>query len=175
MNVMHSSRNDSWMTPVWLIEKCHAVLGDIYLDPASDETANKRVGAARYYDRDQDGLEQLWHGNVFCNPPGGKRGNQSMTALFWQKLMAERSRGLIRHAIFLCFSAEALQNTQAKGCESVMQFPICVPSKRIRFDHPGPFEKTAPSHSNVIVYVPCEIDRTKDFVREFSEIGAVKI
>ena len=88
------------------------MLGAIDLDPASNERANVTVKAARFYTRDDNGLTQPWSGRVFCNPPGGKLRNKSLTGLFWQRLMAAVDAGAIEHAIFLCFSLEALQSTQ---------------------------------------------------------------
>ncbi len=179
MNVMHSCRNDDWKTPVDILRRCRMVLGDIDLDPASDDDANQRVQSSRFITKEEDGLTTRWTSvspvTVFVNPPGGKLGNRSMTALFWRQLMYYLSQDLIKHAIFLCFSAEALQNTQGKDCKSVMQFPFCVPAKRIRFDYNGPFTKSAPSHSNVIVYVPGLVDKTDKFIGQFRSLGDIKL
>jgi hypothetical protein len=145
--------------------------GLIDLDPASDVQWNRNVGAAAFFTKDSDGLKQDWFGRVFVNPPGGKTGNKSNTSLFWQKLMAQRIN--IQEAIFLAFSAEALQNTQNKDCAPIMAFSFCVPSKRLRFVARG-VEKFAPSHSNVVVYVPGAVDNTTKFVNVFSALGAVR-
>ncbi len=76
-------------------------------------------------------------------------------------------------AIYLAFSAEALQNTQNKGYPALGEFPICIPSKRIRFD--GHCKKISPSHSNVIAYIPGARDNTKVFRKVFSSLGTVII
>ncbi len=175
MNIQHSSKTDEWYTPIAILDKARLVLGDIDLDPASDEFGNSRVRAKRYLTKAEDGLLTTWKASratIFCNPPGGKRGNQSMTALFWKKLMAERES--ICDAIFLCFSLEAMQNTQDKGCMSVGEFPFCIPRKRIRFEQRsgvGP----SPSHSNVIVYVPGIVNRQSEFRYTFNDLGVVRI
>lgn len=170
---MHSCRNDDWLTPEYIIEKVRRVLGEIDLDPASSKFANERIRARNIFTKEQNGLIQPWWGNVFINPPGGKVDGKSLTALFWKKLVLEiqQEESAVQHAIFLAFSAEALQNTQGKGVPSIGSYTFCIPAKRIRFDFPGPAIKTAPSHSNVIVYVPGKIDHTDKFLNEFCDLG----
>jgi hypothetical protein len=82
--------------------------------------------------------------------------------------------GDLEHAIFMAFSAEALQNTQGKGEPPIMDFPFCVPAKRIRFVSPAGV-RSSPTHANVIVYVPGTIDRTDLFIKTFSTIGKCKL
>ncbi len=77
--------------------------------------------------------------------------------------MLTREEGKLEHAIFLAFSAEALQNTQGKGCYSICDFAVCIPAKRLHFDTAAPIVKNAPSHSNAIVYVPGRVNRTNIF------------
>lgn len=175
MNVQHSSRTDRWYTPTWVLEKARRVLGIIDLDPASEAAANTRVQALTYFRAEDDGLSLDWFGTVWCNPPGGKIGNKSLTGLFWRRLMLTRDQRRLRHAMFMCFSAEALQSTQEKGTPAVGDFPFCVPSKRIRFDRPDYSAGEAPSHSNVIVYVPGTVDHTKNFWAEFNTVGSVMV
>lgn len=177
MNVQHSSRTDRWYTPIPIIEKVERVLGRIELDPASDAFGQVRIGAMRYIDEGDDGLTTSWGEeplSIFLNPPGGVTKGRSRMRLFWEKLMRHRETVGIKHAVFLAFSAEALQRTQGREVPSMMQFPICVPSKRIRFDAWGGLSGAAPSHSNVIVYVPGQWDRTDEFIRVFSSLGNVK-
>lgn len=172
MNIQHSSRTDRWFTPVYLIESARKVLGTIDLDPASEPLANERVKASKYYTETDDGLLQPWFGSVFVNPPGGRRGRDSISALFWGKLMAEKYN--VDHAIWLGFSLEQLQTTQKYGV-GIVEFPFCVPRKRVRFDKPDGSPGDAPSHSNVIVYTPGKVNRTSEFHRVFSQYGSVCI
>lgn len=182
MNVKHSSRNDSWGTPQYIVGLVKEVLGTIDLDPASSMEANKVIGAGTYYTESDDGLYMAWGapGSVYLNPPGGKIGNKSRCGLFWEKLMSED----FGHAIFMAFSIEALQYTQAAGKKSILHYPFCVPSKRIRFIDPTSDAETsdlrskarvAPSHSNVIVYVPKWIDKTESFYTAFCKLGKVRL
>jgi hypothetical protein len=177
VSVQHSSRSDSWQTPPKILYLAREVLGHIQLDPASSVEANCAVGATRIFTEASDGLTSPWptHPNtVFLNPPGGKIGNRSKAALFWKRLMDYREAGHLTHAIFLAFSVDALQTTQGKGCKPIAEFPFCVPAKRIAFVHSDDGAvKEAPSHSNMIVYVPGSVDRTEEFSRIFSSLGAV--
>jgi hypothetical protein len=147
------------------------VLGSIDLDPASSHWANGRVRASSFYTEEENGLEQPWYGRVFLNPPGGKVGNKSKTGLFWRKLMEELPN--LKGAIFMGFSLECMQTTQNYSDKSVLDFPVCVPSRRLRFVTPGGVG-AAPSHSNVIVYVPGSEDHTERFFRAFRDIGACR-
>lgn len=175
MNIQHSSRQDDWMTPVAILELVRAVLGTIDFDPASSAQANARVRAKQYKTVEDDALQHPWpRGSIYLNPPGGKLGNKSKTVLFWQQLIAQRFGGYLTHAIFMAFSIEALQSTQQ--CDlSILDFPICVPRRRIAFDSTGPVIKSAPSHSNVIVYVPGTVDDSAKFKEHFSSLGQVKL
>lgn len=174
MNIQHSSRSDEWFTPKWLMEAIQEVIGPIELDPASSKEANIIVNAKRILTREDNGLRTSWGKatSIFINPPGGKEGKESKTGLFWNKLMQERDNGNFGHAIFLAFSIEALQTTQ-KYDKPIAGFPFCVPSKRIRFTLPDGSTPTAPSHSNMIVYVPGTINETDKFEAVFKQLGAV--
>lgn len=175
MNVQLSSRSDRWYTPPHIIVMVKEVLGDIILDPASDPEANKIVGARHIFDESDNPLfvDWLFHDSIYLNPPGGKIGNRSKAALFWDKLMVEKRRNSFRHAIFMGFSLEQLQTTQASSL-SILDFPICVPRRRIRFVSPEG-EKSSPAHSNVIVYIPNIVDRSQKFFDVFQRLGACRL
>lgn len=70
-NVRHSSENSEFMTPEWLTDWAHHVMGGIDLDPASTHEANRTVRAKRIFTKVENGLFQEWHGRTFLNPPGG--------------------------------------------------------------------------------------------------------
>lgn len=174
-SIQHSSCTNEWYTPPDIVKLVHQVLGQVDLDPTSSPTANRYLEARQILTAEDNALECEWPtgGSVYLNPPGGKTGNKSNTALFWQRLMAYR--GELTHAIFMAFSIEAMQTTQGKGCPSIGEFPICVPRKRIAFYNSAWNVGPAPSHSNLIAYVPGRIDRTETFREAFSELGLVRI
>jgi len=169
MSIQHSSRSDQWFTPPKIIRMVREVLGHIDFDPASSWQANVIVEAG--YFLSEDSLNRQWGvGSIYLNPPGGKVGNKSQVQLFWSKLMRHRLECQeFQDAIFMAFSAEALQNTQGKGVPSLGQFPFCIPAKRIKFIGAG----NSPSHSNIIAYIPGYKDRTALFEKVFKEIGVI--
>ena len=174
MNAKHSSASQLWYTPSNLIEAARHVLGSIDFDPASDATANETVKASRYCsERGSAWVHWPLNARIWINPPGGKDayGGSNQTT-FWSALMSYLGNGYLKHAIFLAFSIEALQTTQS--CEwPMMRFPLCIPSKRIRFVSPEGI-KNSPTHANAIIYVPGTEDATDRFMDTFSEIGACK-
>jgi phage N-6-adenine-methyltransferase len=59
---------DFRFTPRDVLDRIHAVIGTIDLDPAADRDA--LVVARRFFYAEEDGLTQPWQGDtVFCNPP----------------------------------------------------------------------------------------------------------
>lgn len=178
-NIQHSSKTDRWYTPLPILKRVELVLGSIDLDPASDVFGNIRAGANRYIDESEDGLISVWHpkggkpGNVFLNPPGGKSGNRSLAADFWERLVRERAKGMVTHAIFVCFSIEAMQTTQGNPWPSAGEFTVCIPSRRVRFDESSGAAGRSPSHANAIVYVHGTENHSSEFCREFEDLGTI--
>ncbi len=70
-NIRHSSENSEFMTPQWLTDWAHHVMGGVDLDPASSHAANRTVCASRINTKADNGLFVPWRGRVFLNPPGG--------------------------------------------------------------------------------------------------------
>jgi len=76
-------KNDEWLTPPEILAK----LGEFDLDPCSP--INRPWPTARkHYTVQDNGLNQLWQGRVWCNPPFGK------FAVSWLKRMAEHGNGI---------------------------------------------------------------------------------
>jgi ParB family chromosome partitioning protein len=88
---------NEWFTPDEHIELAREMLGTIDLDPASSAAAQEIVQAAAFYSKDDDGLQQEWHGKVFLNPPY----SQPLLADFIHKLCEEISAGRVTEAILL--------------------------------------------------------------------------
>lgn len=171
MNAKHLSLSNDWGTPLDIIESARHVLGGIDLDPASDPYWNNCVMADKFYTEEDDGLTQPWEGKIFVNPPGGKIKNESMAGRFWEKLLAEIKLDYIEHAIFVCFSLEALVTTQ-RYQKSVGDYKLCVPKKRLRYQAKDRYPRS-PTHGSCIVYVPGNVNDTKRFCDEFSKHGVI--
>jgi DNA N-6-adenine-methyltransferase (Dam) len=122
--------SNEWYTPAEYIYAVREVLGEIDIDPASCEFANKTVQAKHYYTIEQNGLMLPWYGNVFCNPPYGKTsiGDGSNLEQFTNKLIGEYQRGNVTQAILLIPA-----NTATSWFPPLWQYPICFPDFRIRF------------------------------------------
>lgn len=62
-----------WYTPQRYIEMAREVMGTIDLDPASNAIAQEWIKARVFYSQEEDGLSQEWFGNVWINPPYGRK------------------------------------------------------------------------------------------------------
>lgn len=76
-------KNDEWLTPPEIMEK----LGAFDLDPCSPIDRPWPTASTHYTVQD-DGLQQPWHGRVWCNPPFGRE------AVKWLRRMAEHGNGI---------------------------------------------------------------------------------
>lgn len=70
--LMVSSKGQEWYTPLEVYQKLDAEF-HFTTDPCAEPT--NRLGCQIFYTKDQDGLKQVWTGNVFINPPYGRAGN----------------------------------------------------------------------------------------------------
>src|SRR5262249_44720064 len=69
LGVHASSRSCEWATPQWLFDRLHAA-HQFTLDVCATPQNAK---CDRYFTEAEDGLGQTWRGNVWCNPPYGRR------------------------------------------------------------------------------------------------------
>lgn len=69
LKTMFSSGTDLWATPQWLFDELNNEF-HFDLDVCANAENHKCV---KYYTREQDGLIQSWDGNVWCNPPYGRK------------------------------------------------------------------------------------------------------
>lgn len=111
-------------------------------------------------------------------PPGHK--HQAVTSsakAWWYKLASEWDLGRVEQAIFIGFSLEILQTTQADqidGLPTPLDFPICVPSQRIKYlsaDEDGrltPGED--PTHASFFAYIGPNVVA---FRKVFAQFGKV--
>ncbi len=163
---LHSSESNEHYTPLPIIEAARRVMGGIDLDPATSHSVNKhRVKAARCFTKRDNGLQKVWRGKVWLNPPGGLIGRQSAAAVWWEKLVDDWLDGTVEQAVFLGFSVEIFAQSQ-DAREWVGGVPFCVPRKRLRYSRevsPGDFEVEeepefeegkSPTHADVIAYLP---------------------
>lgn len=207
-NVRHSTENNEFATPLWLVEKARYVLGEIDLDPASSHWVNREVKASRIYTAVENGLLQpRWDGRVFLNCPGGlvdgsgravyrktklrhgcdvtgscglppghsHRDVTSSAVVWWRGLCKQWQLGNTTAAFDVGFSLELLQACQ-EGPDPgphPLDFPHCIPKKRIKFDLVTPEGERVPgnqpTHSNVLVLLPPWRERDAMIAR-FAEV-----
>ena len=187
----HSCDSPEWFTPAPFVWAARRVLGSISLDPASHLEANRIVRAVKFYDARANGLRRPWSGRVFLNPPGG------LVVEFWHRLIDAWEAREIEAAIWIGYSLEQLQTLQGYEVRSPLDFPICVPDKRIAFVESEAKraarleafaeennrrgreglelrqrkEAAAPSHGNYVTYIGRAPAR---FERVFAEFGQVR-
>jgi hypothetical protein len=182
-NPQHSSATQEHYTPACVVDPARRVLGAFDLDPASCPEANATIKATRIYTRADDGLTKPWANRVFLNPPGGtlsapedawireQYDTGSRQVAWWRALTLKHVEGEVRLAIFVGFSIEIMQASQHEVWPSVLDYPFCVPSKRLKFNG------DQPTHANVIVFV-CPKDRPlcrAGFAEHFAPLGRVVI
>ncbi len=220
----HSSESNEHYTPIAIVEAARKTLGAIDLDPASCDEANEVVRAELFYGpngRRANGFREEWYGRVFLNPPGGKSDDQERPVMskcretgscglpighthtgvessqkkWWFKLAREWLAGNVEAAIFVSFSVELLQTTQANtptledsasGAAPLpipLEFAICYPAKRLAYRRPGGEIGTSPPHASAIILVALPRPSADDwnaslvsrFVKHFSPIGRVVV
>ena len=180
-SVFLSSQSPEWYTPSSIVERARVVLDrKIDLDPASSNEANKTVKAENYITQHTKGI--VWEDyyrngkpiNIFLNPPSGKVGNCSLPMIFWSDLMRFRDRGMLNQAIVIAFNLNQLAITQNDNdIPSMLSFPTCIPSKRLKYTQPGKNKVSNPPHNSAIIYVPGVTDSTEAFKRNFEDLGII--
>ncbi|MGB3501854.1 MAG: DNA N-6-adenine-methyltransferase [Mesorhizobium sp.] len=95
------SGDNEWYTPARYIELARSVLGQIDVDPASNDFAQQTVRATTFYTIDNSGLDKPWHGRVWMNPPYGR----GLIGPFISKLVAEYRSGRCSQAVVLTNNA----------------------------------------------------------------------
>jgi ParB-like chromosome segregation protein Spo0J len=152
--------SNEWNTPSQYVEAVRAVLGEIDLDPASSEQANRSVHAKSIFTIHDDGLTKPWQGSIFLHPPTG-----GAQAKFVEKLLAEHKVGNLTGAVAL-LSAHA---TDTQWFKPLWNHTLCFVEGKIRFDGPSGKRKIATAGS-VFVYLG---PNHAAFVRHFSPFGPV--
>jgi hypothetical protein len=159
---LHQSKSNEWYTPYDYTNSARIVMGDIDLDPASCENANRHVRAKRIFTQKEDGLEQLWWGRVFMNPPYGRK-----AAAWVQKALDEYEKwSRVKQAILLVNAVP-----DRRWFQPLFSYPICFVSYRIQFISGETGEpEPNPTHGNAFVYLGVN---EAGFIKEFSKYGRV--
>jgi hypothetical protein len=144
-HVGNASGEEEWYTPIEIINAAREVMGCIDLDPASCATANEKVGASRYFTKEEDGPAQEWRGNVWMNPPYAA----VPIARFAKKLREEFEAGRVSSAVVLVNNAtETKWFADFISCASA----VCFPGSRVHFWHPDRPD-ASPLQGQAILYL----------------------
>jgi hypothetical protein len=133
--------NPEYYTPPHIVGMARNVMGKIDLDPASNELAQRWIGAETFYTKEQNGLIKPWFGNVWLNPPYDK---PSVGAFIDKAIHSP-----ITQMVML------LNNiTETSYGQKIMKFSdlICFPKGRIRFITEDGVQSKMPSHGQMILY-----------------------
>lgn len=161
--VNQDSGNCEWYTPPEIIEAARSTMGSIDLDPFSSSIANERVKARRYYTEKDDGFEQEWFGNVWCNHPFGRTTNP----LIAPKIISEYEGDKMGQACMICFAA-----TSEKWFSPLLAYPQCYIKGRVNYYLPDGTKKKGVTKGSVVTYFGEDLD---SFYDNFSVFGEIKI
>jgi phage N-6-adenine-methyltransferase len=162
MSVLTSQGTVEWYTPPHIIKRAQYMLGNIDLDPASNETAQAWINAETYYTADDcmSGLARPWFGRVWLNPPFDD------TPAWVRRLGAAYAAEEVIEAVLLVNSApgyvwwEELADTQ----------PIVMLRERLRFVRPDGTPGGQAKKGQTIAYYGADVTR---FVAIFQDLGRV--
>jgi phage N-6-adenine-methyltransferase len=161
--ILLSSESIEWYTPQKYIEAARLVMGTLDLDPASCESANRIVRAAKYHTRETNGLNKPWPGNVWLNPPYGRDDGQRRWAA---RLIEQFQADITKQAILLVNAT-----TGASWFQPLWNYPICFTDHRIRF-YTAQGESNQPTKDNAFVYFGPHVEI---FEQVFSQFGHVAL
>jgi len=162
-HIAQSTGETEWDTPLGFVQSARQVMGNIDVDPASNEQANERIQASVFYTAKDNGLDKKWHGNVWMNPPYA----QPLIIKFCKKLVEKYESKEIKQACVLVNNATETSWFQGmlKICKCV-----CFPKGRIKFIDKDGNPTGTPLQGQVILYFG---KKENDFAKEFSRFGLI--
>ncbi len=161
--VTKNTGDNEWYTPKGIITAARRVMGQIDLDPASSEAANKVIQATHFFDIESDGLSQEWRGTVWLNPPYAS----DLIGRFCEKLETSFLSGGVTEAITLTNNATETRWFQKVATQAAA---ACFPLGRITFWHPKKVSVSVPLQGQAILYLGGNEER---FIEEFKKFGLV--
>lgn len=157
--------DNEWYTPEQYIEAARAVLGEIDLDPASSEIAQRRVKAAQFFTKETDGLAHDWKGRIWLNPPYA----QPFIADFADKMVAQLKCGNVANAIMLTHN---YTDTSWFQKLALYASAICFTQGRVRFISPEN-DLASPTQGQAFFYFGANPGQFFEVFRPFGFIARV--
>ncbi len=179
-----------YYTPPEWTAAARKLMGEIDLDPASNEFANQNVQAKAYYTKDDDGLSKPWVGRVWmnhpfhrgekpCPPPAKckkksciKRGYHIDKAIpsnkdWIDKLIGEYQSGNLTEAVIITFC-----NSSETWFRPLLQFPQCFPNGRVHYKKEDGSNADSCTKGSVVTYIGNNLE---GFAKVFGRLGTVKV
>lgn len=163
-HVTNNSGENEWYTPPVFIEAAREVMGDIDLDPASSEVADRTVKATTFYSKDDNGLKLPWYGRVWLNPPYA----QPLIQFFAEKVVAEYDADNIEQAVVLVNNATETKWFQVMARTATA---ICFPTGRIKYLDATGTPANTPLQGQAFLYFGADNGR---FMSVFEKFGVVR-
>lgn len=160
-NIRHRSTTGTRLTPEWVIDLCEEMMGGIDLDPTSEPGPPFNVPAKVHWTKEDDCLraDRVWTGNVFLNPPYGKRRGVER---FLYRCRWAHYKGEMVQALVLLPVDSSTEWWKILGQE----FSWCAFYDRLKFDE----METGAGYPSAMFYLgPFE----RRFVRYFREVGQI--
>lgn len=159
---LFSSATPEWYTPQDITDRVIKALGTIDLDPCSNSHTDPAIPAATLYTREDDGLNQPWHGMVYMNPPYGREIRPWIDRIVGAYEQEEIEAGIA----LLPARVDTLWFQQLRDCGA-----ICLIKGRLKFDiaEPGVQGDSAPFPS-MVVYFGDDLER---FTLAFGDLGDI--
>ena len=169
-NALLSNASHEWYTPKHIIDMVLEVFPRIDFDPFSSEEANKIVGAAQFFTKNDDAFSMEWPDvdYVFVNPPGpvkGDRSTRGIVNMAWRRVLRCCHT---TDVIWVGFSLEQLATLQDE-MDHPLDYTTVILRNRVKFVGAG----TSPTHSNYITLVSKRNRSNDAFIRVFGTIGKV--
>lgn len=157
-----------WHTPNYIIDRVKQLYGGtIDLDPCTDEIAQKSIQATSFFTKEDNGLLQLWFGNIYLNYPGGRTGKYSNSTIWFDKAEREFTKTEEVENIVIClFSVEHLNINP-----NMFSYTLCFLRDRIPFVRNNVVSK--PSHNNALLLMSKTESKKKEFKDLFGYLGVV--
>jgi len=159
-HIVHNSGENEWYTPEEFIKSARVVLGNIDLDPASSEEANKVVGADIFFTLENSGLTKRWFDKVWMNPPY----SSDLIGLFTEKFAQHFNNKDISEGIVLVNNATETVWFQVM---TKVASSLCFPKTRIKYWSPNK-ESSTPLQGQAFLYFGFN---SVDFKSEFKQYG----
>lgn len=135
--------NNEWYTRPEIIDLAREVLGEIDVDPASNNIAQQWINSKTFYTEETNGLDKPWPGKVWCNPPY----STALLKRFTKKFLEEFNNGNMKEGIMLTNS----------GTDTAWNLPLqhgvqVYTNGRISFLKPNKEEAGKPSRGQCFTY-----------------------